>query len=279
MTTEAFTPNTHWRPVFWEPVSGTGERLVVGAIVKWGDSISAHRFIRDDVLDCLYGKTSHGVRNLIDTGLQTLSDLSAGGAMLQEAMPTVLGLEAGPLRHTHALNLSDALRTAALLYSSLTNLDKLDDLDDVDAPSQEEGNRRFSTDVRERVIQARPELEQYFGRTAVLIEGGEHTKFGFVSPRSIIHFGVLSPIRQPVGLRDARARLWELHRAQEISGIERAALIFGTPSQDDPTLSPRQVDAMQRNLTEIEKEADSYSMRFVSVTTAQAGAERVIEFA
>ncbi|MGO4151388.1 hypothetical protein [Cupriavidus sp. YAF13] len=194
-------------------------------------------------------------------------------------MPALYGLEAGPLRHTPAKNLADALKTAALLYSSLSNLDKLDDMEEVDAPTQEEGNRRFTTDVRDRVISQRPDLAQYFGRTAVLIEGGEHTRFGFVNPKAILHFGVLSPVRQPSGLRDARARLWELHRAKEISGINLAGLIFGAPSEDDPTLSTRQIDAMRRNLREIEQEADSYDMRFFPVATAQAGATRVIEFA
>jgi hypothetical protein len=279
MTTETLLPNAHWRPVFWEPVSGTGERLMVGALVEWDGRVSGHRFIRDEVLDCLYGKASKGIKALIETGLQSLSSLGADAVLTGKSAPNLFGLEPGPLRHTHAKNLADALRTAALLYSSLTNLDKLDDMEEVDAPSQEEGNRRFTTDVRDRVLSLRPDLGQYFGRTAVLIEGGEHTRFGFVSPRAILHFGVLSPVRQPTGLRDARARLWELYRAQEISGIELAGLIFGTPSEDDPTLSPRQIDAMRRNLKEIEQEADTYKMKFFPVTTAQAGAETLIAYA
>ncbi|MBO4122739.1 hypothetical protein J5T34_18585 [Cupriavidus gilardii] len=278
MTSETLLPNVYWRPVFWEPVTGTGERLMVGALVEWDGHISWHRLVRSDVLDCLYGKASSGVKTLLDTGLEALCAVGAQGA-LQNEMPSLLGLEPGPLRHTHANNVVDALRTAALLYSSLSNIDKLDQMEEIDAPSQEEGNRRFTTDVKERVITNRPELSQYFGRSAVLIEGGEQTKFGYVSPRSIIHFGVLSPVRQPAGLRDARARLWELRRAQEYSGIPFAGLIFGVPSDDDPTLSSRQIDAMRRNLREIEQEADTYQMRFFAVTSAQAGADKLLEHA
>ncbi|WP_155625416.1 hypothetical protein [Burkholderia vietnamiensis] len=279
MSIEALLPNVYWRPVFWEPVTGTGERLMVGAVVEWEGRTSWHRFIRNDVLDCLYGKAATGAKTLIETGLQALCAVSSQGALKQDSIPTLCGLEAGPLRHTHAKNLADALRTAALLYSSLTNLDKLDNLEEVDAPSQEEGNRRFTTDVRERVIASRPELAQYFGRSAMLIEGGEQTRFGYVSPRSILHFGVLSPVRQASGLRDARARLWELHRAQQYSKIPLSGLIFGVPSDDDPTLSNRQIDALRRNLKELEQEADTYQMRFFSVTTSQAGADTVLEYA
>lgn len=279
MIAEAPEPNAHWRPVFWEPVAGTGERLMAGVLVQWNDQFTAHRFIRDDVLDCLYGKAAKGARTLIDTALQNLRDIAAGGALYVDTMPALYGVHPGRLRHTHAESLAEVLRTAALLYSSLTNLDKLDELEEVDAPSQEEGNRRFTTEVRDRVIAARPQLTQYFGRTAPLIDGGELTRFGFVSPRVILHFGVLSAVRQPTGLRDARARLWELFRARELSGINLAALIFGTPSAEDPTLSPRQIDAMRRNLDEIEREADSYEMRFFAVASVQAGADRVLELA
>ncbi|WP_257757870.1 hypothetical protein [Burkholderia glumae] len=279
MTTDTLSPNTHWRPIFWEPVSGTGERLMIGAIVEWDGRIRAHRFIRNDVLDCLYGKSAAGVKTLIDTGLKVLSDIGATGALKQESMPSLYGLQAGPLRHTHASNLSDALRTAALLYSSLTNLDKLDDIEDIDAPTQDEGNRRFATEIRSRVIEKRPELEDCFGRSATLLDGGTQTRFGYLSPRSIMHFGVLSPIRQPAGVRDARARLWELHRTKERAQLPFAGLIFGVPREDDPTLSNRQIETMKANLEEIEREADSYQMRFFPVISAEIGAEIVLSHA
>ncbi|WP_429499475.1 hypothetical protein ACQUFY_21620 [Robbsia andropogonis] len=279
MGLDTLTPNVWWRPVFWEPVAGTGERLMVGAVVEWEGKSSWRRFIRDDVLDCLYGKASAGAKKLIEHGLETISMMAEGDNISAGTLPGVLGLQAGAPRHTHARDLREALRTAALLYSSLTNLDKLDNLDDVDAPTQEEGNRRFATDVRERVIKNRPDLEKYFGRSAVLIEGGDKTKFGYVSPRSIMHFGVLSPIRQGVGMRDARARLWELSGASKYTRINVAGLIFGVPSADDPTLSNRQLDAMKRTLDEIEREADKNNMLFFPVVTAQAGAEKLIEYA
>ncbi|KKB62416.1 hypothetical protein WM40_17410 [Robbsia andropogonis] len=251
---------------------------MIGAVVEWDGAVLWRRFIRDDVLDSLYGKASVGAKNLINTGLETLSALGPE-TLKSGSIPSLYGLHAGPLRHTHASTFADALRTAALLYSSLTNLDKLDDLSAEDAPTQDEGNQRFATEVRSRVIAQRPDLELNFGQSAVLIEGGERTKFGYVSPRSILHFGVLSAVRQPAGVRDARAKLWEMTRAKEYSQIPFAGLIFGVPSEEDPTLSGRQIDAMRRNIREIEQEADTYHMRFFPVASAQLGAQKVIEYA
>ena len=40
-----------WRPLFWEPVEGTGERLMAGVVIQMGGELVARRVIRDDVLE------------------------------------------------------------------------------------------------------------------------------------------------------------------------------------------------------------------------------------
>lgn len=268
--------NTLWRPVFWEPVEGSGERLMVGVLIEREGEFTARQTIRDDVLDFLYGKAAAGPRALIRAAFDVWASLGKSVAAIDWPY---LGMAPGELRHTYTASISDALRQAVLMFSSLGNPDKLDDLEASDAPTQEDSNRRFATEVRTLALDMRPDLEAYFGRSAVLIEGGEPTRFGFCSPRTIVHFGVLSPVRQSSGVRDARARLWELHRAREWAGLKTAALLFAAPRQDDPTLSTRQLEAARRNLAEIEREADSYKMRFVPVTSAVAGAEALVELA
>lgn len=252
---------------------------MVGVVVDRDDTVSAHRIIRDDVLDCLYGKSSNGARTLIDTGLETLKTLSLLDTGIQADLPAVFGLEPGPLRHIYATNLTETLRIAALLYSSLANLDKLDTQEDADAPTQEDVNRRFSTEVKEIVTTQRPELAQYFGRQAMLVEDGEPVKFGFCSPNVILHFGVLSPVRQSSGVRDARARLWELDRAREWANIKTAALLFAVPRENDPTLSSRQQEAARRNAHEISREADGHGILFKTVTEVERGASELIALA
>lgn len=249
---------------------------MVGALVERDSQITAHRTIRDDVLDCLFGKASAGPKTLIRTALDAFAENADGVRSLDWPF---LGLTPGQLRHTYSASVADALRQAVLMYSSLGSPDKLDEDSETDAPNQEESNQRFSTELRAAVIAMHPEAGTWFGRSAVLIEGGEPVKFGLCSPRAILHFGVLSPVRQSSGLRDARARMWELYRAKEIANLPQAGLIMAAPRSDDPTLSSRQTNALRRNLQEIEREADSYNMRFFPVTSVPEGASRLIEFA
>lgn len=252
---------------------------MVGAIVRIDGQVTAHRIIRDDILDCLYGKTAGGARNLIDFALNDLKTVAEHRGPEAIASVTSGGLSSGDFHATGQDNLGDALRTAALMYSSMVALDRLDELEAEDNPQPDEVNRQFASEVREYVTPRRPDLAPYFGRTAVLMEGGAPVKFGICSPKAVMHFGTLHPVRQAAGMRDARARLWELHRVREFAGIQTAGLVVASPRLDDVTLSIRQREAARRNLDEIEREADSYEMRFFPVISVPEAGNIVIEHA
>lgn len=271
-------PMHAWRPLFWEPVADTGERIMVGVVHAYGGHGAAARLIRDDVLDCLYGKASSGVRNLLDAALEMYAEMAKAGPLDAIEHP-VLGLYPGPLRCTAARNVNELLHTAALLYSSLANLDKLDEMEEADVPQQEEIGRRFGTEVRDEVLRLRPDLAPGFGQGGELVPGGQRVRFGYFSPKAVLHFTVLHPVRIPASLRDARARLFELQRARDVAGIERAALIAAVPRDDDPMLGPKQREALRASRAEIEREADAVGTRWHAVHNAAEGAVRVIELA
>jgi hypothetical protein len=80
-------------------------------------------------------------------------------------------------------------------------------------------------------------------------------------------------------MRDARARLFELQRARDMSGISSVALIAAIPRDDDATLGARQREQLRLNRIEIEHEADSVKLRWYAVHNAIEGANQVIEIA
>lgn len=269
-------PRCAWRPLFWEPVAGTGERLMVGIVHDFGGETGTARIIRDDVLDALYGKAADGVRRLLEHAFQMYL-AAAKASSLGDVGVSMMGLHAGDLRETEVRSLTELLHVAALLYSSLANMDKLDELDEADAPQQEDVNRRFSTEVRSGVASIRPDLSVNFGKGGRLVPGGQLVKFGYFSPTAVLHFTVLNAVRQAAGVRDARARLFELQRARDVAGIGKAALIAAVPRDDDPTLGPKQREQLKLNRAEIESEADAVKMRWVAVSTVPAAVAHVIE--
>lgn len=266
-----------WRPLYWEPVSGTGERMTVGAVYRYGDTWAARRILRDDVLTCLYGKAANGACKLIDHGLSLFLAAATAAQSLEDLSVSLGGLHPGPARVTEALTESELLRIVALQYSSVANLDKLDELDESDQPINEEAARRFATDVREHVLSERAELAQYFRRSAPLVMAGEPVRFGYASTHLIAHFNVLNPMRHGASLRDARARLFELNTGRALAQLSRAALITGTPRDDDPLLGDRQRARLREMREELTHEAAAVDVAFAPVHAASEGARTLLQ--
>ncbi len=269
-----------WRPIFWEPVAGTGERMMAGVVFEYAGTWEGVRIIRDDVVAALYGASSSiGAIRLIEFGLRLFKEAATAANSLDRLGVPISGLYPGEQMCTEATSRSELLRTAALLFSSLSNIDNFDEQREEDIPIAEEVTKRFGTEVRELVRSLRPELDQYFGRHAVLINGGDQVKFGFVSPKVASHFNVVTPIRPGPSVRDARARIFELQRCRELTGIEVAVLISAVPRRDDPTLGDRQRQNLESINQELSGEAEAVGVAYVPVLSAQSGAERLIEYA
>lgn len=267
-----------WRALFWEPVSGTGERIMVGVVYRFDETWGVARLVRDDVLSALYGKAAVGARKLIDAGLSIYRAAAQAGGSLEHLGVALGGLHPSELRASAAYSVAELLRIAALQYSSLANLDKLDEAEESDEPAvNEEATRRFGTDIREAVISQRPDLKDYFGRTAMLVQGGEQVRFGFASTKLLAHFNVLSPMRHGASLRDARARLFELDKGRGLGGQARAALISGVQRYDDPVLGDRQRARLREMRRELSYEAASANVQFRTADSALNAANELLE--
>ena len=263
-----------WTPLYWQPVIGSGERIMAGAIVDYQDEVTWHRLIRDDVLKALYGSSFKETQSLLDTALELQCDI-AKIAGLKE-LPDLMGLQSGTTHTTNARSRLEALRHAVLLYSSLCNLDVLDDSEDDEKPVVSDANKRFLTEVRESTAIMRPDFLNYFNKLSPIINGGEPVKFGFISEQIIVHFTVLHPTKPSQSVREARAKLWELSGARDYIGTE-SAMIMAVPRDDDATLGTQQMATAQKNREEIEREADERKMRLYHVYNAHDGASKLVE--
>lgn len=263
-----------WTPIYWQPVMGSGERIMAGALVDFENEITAHRLISNDVLKTLYGSSAKNLEKLLDTafGLQQQMAQSIG----LNKLPELMGLHQGATHTTIANSRLEALRQALLLYSSMCNMDVLDDASDEDKPIFSDANKRFFTEVREHTAITHPAYLNYFSRQSPLFSGGEPVKFGFLSEKSIVHFSVLHHIRQQQSVSAARAKLWELSGARDYIGT-KAAMIMAVPRFDDATLGSNQIEAAKKNIGEIEQEADKREMRLYCVNTASEGASQLIK--
>lgn len=265
-----------WTPIYWQPVMGSGERIMAGAIVDFENEISAHRLIKNDILKTLYGSSAINLERLLDTAFKMQQEMAQAVGL--ENLPEVMGLQKGEVHRSTANSRFEALRHAVLLYSSMCNMDLLDDASDEDKPVVSDANRRFFTEVRDQTVTNRPHYSGYFNRQSPLFEGGEPVKFGFISEKAIVHFSVLHSVRQQQSVSSARAKLWELSGARDYIGTS-AALIMAVPRFDDATLGETQTKSARKNIGEIEQEADKAKMRLYCVNTSYEGSNQLIKLA
>lgn len=252
---------------------------MAGIVVDFDGEITAHRLIRDDVLNALYASKADNIRKLLDTGINLICASSKISGL--ESLPNLMGLFAGETHKTQARTRLEAIRHAVILYSSLCTLDNVSDAsdDEQEIILVEDVNKNFAAKIREKTISSRPDFTGLFNRMTPVSDNGVPVKFGFLSDNAIVHFSVLSPIYQSESVRKARAKLWELQCAREYSSIENAALIMGVPREDDATIGSNQLDSAKRNRDEIEREADKWSLRLFHVTSPELGSERLKDIA
>lgn len=276
ITTHVLHP---WRAMFWEPVSGTGERLMVGVVYRFKERWGSARIIRDDVLANLYGKSAKGLCNLIDTGLRIYRESAEAAESLERLSVPMFGLHPSSLRETEAESVEDLLRIAALLYSSLAKLDALDEAAESDQASvNEEATRQFGAAIRDEVRLRHPNLDECFGRSLPLVQGGQPARFGYASSRVLAHFNVLHPARQSSSMNDARARIFSLDRGKSmITDLPYAVLVSGVPPQTDAMLGRRQRESLARMRDELASEATSVGVLFRTAESPTEGASRLLE--
>lgn len=267
--------------IAWEPVAGTAERLNVAAIFELRGSVFARTLIRGEVLTCMYGAAGERALKMIAQVTRSL-EKSAQSHGLDQAMD-LMPLEAFvamPIRATSAIDENDLMRQVVLMNCSLSVIGdggSSDASDEVTSskPARDEWVKR----IRQQTVVQRPDYEVFFNRDARIVSEGELVKFDFLSSRLVAQIGLLSTTRQAVGVKDARAKLWELELAKANNDSLRPALIFGFGRLDDVTLSDKQRNQIESNKNEIAKEASSKRIRFCPVVSESEAVDLILEMA
>lgn len=273
--------NSRYSVLGWEPVQGSGERLNVAALCEYNGRYVAKPLVREDVLRCMYGAAGDGVLRMVNGILEAVTSIAKthGWETALAAVP-LANFSLTPLRATWASSESDLLRQIVLMNCSLSVIADEPAPTDDDLPTPErEVNQQWTTRVKEAIQVLRPELSMYFNLEAILVDGGVPVRFAMLTPRLAAQFGLLRPTQQNQGMEDARAKMWKLALAKERNPDLVAALVFGTPIDEDITISDKQRDRLNSNVMEARQEATSRGIDLREVHTVQDAASTVVALA
>lgn len=273
--------NAAYSVLVWEPVPGSGERLSVGALLKYGSAVFARPLIREDVLRCMYGTAGEGAFQMILATLKAVEGVAKqfGFLAARDAVP-LASFSLMEARETWADSEYDLLRQIVLMHFSLSVLADEPAATSDDTPTSErEVNQQWTTKVKEAIQARRPDLQACFNRELVLVEGSAPVKFPILTPRLAAQFGLLKVNAQSQGMEDARAKMWKLALAREKNADLAVAMVVGTPPLDDVTLSDRMQARFVANVEDLKREATKYDVDLQTAQSAAEAAAFVIELA
>jgi hypothetical protein len=276
-----------WRPLYLEPLPGSGERVCIG--VTGSDGFRAQTLAVSDLrrLSATYGLASASfewaarlalleIKGAIDR--LGLEDLSVDG---------VEGLHIGPARTGVGRSLDDLLSLALQQSSALEATQEIDA--ETDSESSIRSGPLVAT-IRQLVVGIRPTLRANFGRTFRSVGARRPTAFGFVGRRLVANFASLgseSPQALANQVDRAKARLWDLEQLQkgilsDSLGQPMKHVSFellacppwkNTKRSGAPSIGTRELrDAADT----LEKEADKFDIRWQLFRDAREMAHSII---
>jgi hypothetical protein len=263
-----------WAPVFLEPIMGSGERLTVAILVSDAAGREVKRTVRDEVLKALYGSKRGHLSQMIDFVLAALR--SQGG----ESDPTIplTGFSLGAWQEASSrAERYGVWRQAVYRSCSMASLDDLDAQED--ETSAQEGTKQWQAQVRQSVVERRPELANSFNRDVQLISNGLPPRIGFLHEGKAANFATLRPNGISVSVGAARGKLYELVMVKREGTLTRGAVILGAPREDDLMYSEKALQAATRAIAELKHEASEDGLELVPAHSVPEAADQVLALA
>jgi hypothetical protein len=281
-----------WAPVFFEPISGSYERFVVGVAafnefgfhLEWANQL--------DRLKCFYGSDAIGAVSAIKIAGEYLKEDLAkrAGDALTKPDPAVTGIAFGDLREAEGNSLESLAKSWMTALSSLY-LEPTSELVAVAEPvlqaavSSEGSGDRLPFLVCDYVKANRDGFTNYF--SADLREGKQRRMKGsshkviidFSGSKLVANFGTLKAGSLTGSINLIKRRLWDLKverdREPDISFVRNHEMILQRPAKDDPQITERQQANLDEAFEELEHQADQEELRLRALGSVQQIGEHI----
>lgn len=263
-----------WAPVFFEPITGSGERITVAVLISDAAGREVKRTVRDEVLKALYGSKRAHLSQMIDF---VLAALRAQGDESNPKIP-LTGFSLGQWQEASSrAERYGVLRQAVMRSCSMATLDDLDAQED-EATAQE-GAKQWQVQVRQSVIERRPELANSFNRDVQLISNGLPPRIGFLHDGRGANFATLRPNGLSASVGTVRGKLYELVMVKREGFVSRGAVILGAPREEDLTYSEKALQATMRAIAELKHEASEDDLELMPAHSVLEAADQVLALA
>lgn len=267
-----------WRAIYYEPVSGSGERWTVGIAAADAEGEEIRDTLSPLTLKCLFGEARTHVKAMIDFALDDLRAQLQSGTLLEAITPALEGVFLGPPSPAASQRgRLGVFRQAVYRSTALAAMDGLEQEPNEETAQEQLGS--LETRIRLLVTGRKPALERFFNVKMPLFPDGEPIRYGFLRPGRAAQFELLRPDGLGYSRRAARAKLYELAKLRLVEPSYQAAMILATPRDEDLLYSDQQLANAKRSLRELTREAQSDAIALFPAHSDTEAAESLIRFA
>lgn len=276
-------PSVHaeWAAVYFEPLMGSGERLVVAVVCRDSEGRGAAKIaFKNNVIKCMYQDQSERVMGLLHLVVESFDEHVLSGRTLKEWASPLASCFVGPVRVALGDSLESILNQGIRLTSSLAG-----DVE-IEGNVQEDGGdsilvvERFVQQIKASVRQRVQDFESRFNRTVVVRQGAEPTAIGYLGVRLAANFDMLVPGISLTRKRTrAKAKLLDLQALKDqvdlLGGRNFYELLLWTPPNSSPMYSEADFRRSESVFLELQEIGDKHDLRVEKISSAEEAARRI----
>jgi hypothetical protein len=282
-----------WAPVFFEPISGSYERLVVGVAAVNESGFHLEVANQLDRLKCFYGHDALGAISAVQIASEYLQADLAKRAIdaLTDPDPAVTGIAFGDLREAEGNSLSAIAQSWMAALSSLYIEPKMEIAVETVPTIQTVASGDGSGDrlpflVCDYVKGRRAGFSDFFSedlRTGKQrrTKGSSHKiLIDFSGSKLVANFGTLKAGSLTGSVNLIKRRLWDLkvqRDAEQKSPLLRQhEMILQRPPNDDPQITEKQQSNLKDAFEALEHQADQEELRLRAMGSVQQIGEHIL---
>ncbi|MEI2556493.1 hypothetical protein [Acinetobacter pittii] len=253
-----------WKPIYFEPIVNSGERVTILIVVKDENSIKYYEALHESVIDSLYGAKSVAFKNLVKYIKEQLIKNSG------ELNNCIEGVYPGDWHSASSADIKGIARQGLKLSASLGTLA----INELHSEQEEHDkiDQNWTSRIKGEFIKSLPQYERAFNYN-YSITNNVKIRCGFYAVQYAARFNVCT--LKTIGRM--KTSLLDLKILEEHKASNRFDLILQVPEVDGIHITTKTRNKMNENIQLLKEQCQGSSIEVFTCENEKEGAERLIQ--
>lgn len=253
-----------WKPIYFEPVVGSGERITILIIIQDNTEIKYYEALHDNVIENLYGNKANSFKNLVKYIKDQISKQNG------ELSNCIDGVYEGEWHHASSLDILGMVRQALIKSASLGSL-AIEELFINELTSENNSiDQTWSSKIKSELIKEFPRYEKSFNHS-VKIKNNVKIKCDFYSSEYIANFNVCTTRT----IHRMKSSLMDLNILNQNNISSNFDLLIHLPAIDEVHITKKMRLKMNDNILILKEQCKDSNIQIIVCENEKDGAKRI----